>query len=183
MYYKVEYLKENTLNKGTQTTLLEIQKRCKKLTDDQLEDVLQFLIELEGKKELASGKLNVGVDFDGTLCYQPDKWEGDLVIKGKPIAGSLQFLENLCRDDEIKVYILSSRCKNKRFKNVFFEWLSRYNFDEDLAKKISVVQAKPPLHIYIDDRSYCFNGKNYPTVKEIKEFLPWYKPRSLNEGK
>lgn len=183
MYYKVEYLKENTLNKGTQTTLLEIQKRCKKLTDDQLEDVLQFLIELEGKKELASGKLNVGVDFDGTLCHQPDKWEGDLVIKGKPIAGSLQFLENLCKDDGIKVYILSSRCKNKRFKDVFFEWLKRNNFNEDLAKKISVVQAKPALHLYLDDRCWRFNGKRYPTIQEIKEFLPWYKQESKDEGK
>ena len=182
MYYKVEYLKETTLNKGTQTTLLEIQKRCKKLTDEQLEDVLQFLIELEGKKEMLSVKINVGLDFDGTLAHQPDKWEGDLVIKGKPIDGALQFLENLCRDDEIKVYILSSRSKNKHFKDVFLDWLKKYNFDEKLAKKISVVPSKPSLHLYVDDRSFCFNGKHYPTVKEIKEFKPWYKENS-NEGK
>lgn len=156
--------------------LNNIYKRLKKMEDGELEDVISYINELDSKKDSGSnGKLNVGIDFDGTLCkHFTGEWKGDLVITEGPNPGAIEFLTELVKDKDFKVYILSSRCKNSGFKDVFIEWLIKNGFDESLTNKIYVVANKPPLHLYIDDRVYIFQGK-WPSLETIKNFKPFGK--------
>lgn len=156
--------------------LNNIYKRLKKMDEFDLDDVLSYLNELDSKKDSGSnGKLCIGLDFDGTLCkHFTGEWKGDLVIEEGPNNGAIEFLTELVKDSSFKVYILSSRCKNSGFRDVFMKWLVDNGFDKTLLNKIYVTANKPPLHLYIDDRVYIFQGK-WPSLEMIKSFKPFGK--------
>ena len=156
--------------------LANIYKRLKKMDEFDLEDVVSYLDELDGKRDSGSnGKKCIGIDFDGTLCkHFQGEWKGDLIIDEGPNPGAIEFLTELVTEKDFKVYILSSRCKNSGFKDVFYKWLIDNGFDKTLLNKIYVTSTKPPLHLYIDDRVYIFQGK-WPTMDMIREFKPFGK--------
>ena len=157
-------------------TINEIAKKCKRLSEEQVDDVLDYVISLEkAKEERGPRKLNIGLDFDGTICHTDYSkgWQGDLIIHGNAIPGAIDFLTQLCQQDDMKVYILSSRSKSHGFKEVLDAWLKKNGFDEKYLPKIYVTATKPPLHLYISDRAWKYQ-KRYPKIDEIREFKSWY---------
>lgn len=58
-------------------------------------------------------------------------------------------------------------------------WIERWaviTYGPDDIKWLSLLHyptIKPPAKVSLDDRALTFTGK-WPTMKELKEFQPWY---------
>lgn len=103
----------------------------------------------------------MAIDFDGTLASYHG-WQGPENI-GKPLKGSLEFLNNLLKAG-YRVVIFSTRdVKDIR------QWL-RYYLGEE-ARRVAVTNQKPSAWVFIDDRALTFKGK-YPGIEEIESFKP-----------
>jgi FMN phosphatase YigB (HAD superfamily) len=61
------------------------------------------------------------------------------------------------------------------------EFWGAYEQDEEywraawaIVRRIKFPRKKPPAHLLIDDRAYCFRGE-WPALEELRAFKPWNK--------
>lgn len=116
----------------------------------------------------------ISIDFDGCLSTYTSGWQGADVIPDPPVENAIQWLESLCRDERFDVQIYSSR--NHQDGGIFAmsHWLLDWGFAYYLLDRIGFPMIKPPAHLIIDDRAFCFRGE-FPTLDEIANFKPWWK--------
>ncbi len=102
----------------------------------------------------------VCVDLDGVL-NQFDGWKGPDYFH-PPRAGAREFLERL-HHLGYRIVIFTVR-----WKPHVEQWLAQHGLAELVDE---VTDKKPPAHIYIDDRAFCFRGD----FSEVLEHIPGFR--------
>ena len=133
----------------------------------------------------------LSVDFDGVLHNYDGIWSPGR-ITGNAIPGSMDFLRKIYMSGQYDVAISSARSRYIRGRFAMRNWLYRELIKEfghqagpkmdplylEIIEWIKWPWFKPGAILYIDDRSYLFNG-TFPSMKEIGTFRPWNKPQVL----
>lgn len=104
--------------------------------------------------------------FDGVISSYKRGWEGDDVIKDKPVKGIREALLKI--GETYNIVILTSRCATIRGRDAVIEWLDKYDIPYD-----EVTNIKPRAVIYIDSKTLTFNGNAENLLKKIKDFKSW----------
>lgn len=133
-------------------------------------------------------------DFDGVLHSYTSGWKGPTVIPDPPVAGALEWLLEMVRDDRFQIAIYSSRSKEPGGIAAMREWLRTYlsdyyrsspgvgpyieqsvGGDENwVIERLTFPTQKPAASMTIDDRAFHFQG-TFPTVDWLLKFKPWTK--------
>lgn len=114
------------------------------------------------------------VDFDGTLHSYMAPWQGVHIIPDPPIPGAFQWLAELVKHFDVAIY--SSRSQDQEGIQAMQAWFARHGLPHSVLRRLRFPQRKPPAHLTIDDRAYCFQGPGtYPTMDQLKSFKPWNK--------
>lgn len=121
----------------------------------------------------------LAVDFDGVIHSYSSGWKGPDVCEDPPVPGAMAALQEYVK--EFTVCIFSSRSTDMDGIEAMKRYL-RMNLIEEFGdtvgmyiyRKLQFPMDKPPAHLSIDDRGFCFIG-TFPTVDEIKAFKPWNK--------
>lgn len=116
----------------------------------------------------------IAVDFDGVLHKYITSWTNACTISDAPVKGAIRWLKLLIEDERFDVAIFSSR--NHQIGGVLAikGWLTTFGLMSRHIKEIAFPTIKPPAHIIIDDRCFCFGGL-WPSMAELDEFVPWNK--------
>lgn len=103
------------------------------------------------------------IDLDGVI----NNYSGNFDPKKIPDIkdGAKEFLENLSKEYEIKIFTTRNRL-------IAGKWLVQNKLD-GLVK--DVTNVKEPAFLHIDDRCICFNGNFNKTLDEIKNFSVYWK--------
>lgn len=106
----------------------------------------------------------VCVDLDGVLNTF-DQWRGDRHFH-PPREGAREFLAGL-RQAGFRVVVFTCR---------WHEWALDWLREQGLAEFVDeVTDRKPPAHAYVDDRAVCFRGDFRDTLRQVRDFEPfWY---------
>lgn len=129
-------------------------------------------------------RYTIAVDFDGVLHRYDSPWVKPHIIPDGPVEGAMAWLHKMIRDFDIVIH--STRARTWRGRRAMRRWLLKHcsyepvplevrehvNCDLDLVK---FSYKKPAALIYVDDRAYRFDGKNWPTKEEIHRARPWNK--------
>ena len=116
---------------------------------------------------------NICVDFDGVIHSYMTPWEAADIIPDAPVKGAIEWLEYMILHEDYIVSIYSSRSRQGGGINAMEDWLVKHFSHPDLVNHINFPNAKPPAHMYIDDRAFCFRG-TFPSIQEIDSFKPWF---------
>jgi hypothetical protein len=117
----------------------------------------------------------IAVDFDGVIGSWVDgSYSGDsTVLSNPPVKGAIEWLSSLLNDERFFVTIYSSRSKILGFEDALRKWLKDNGMGQEDINKLSVSATKPFAFIFIDDRSWRFNGK-FPSALDLLSFKAWY---------
>jgi hypothetical protein len=155
-------------------SLNKLYKYIKHLPDEELDIAYDMLTSKLGSISEHNKKIKVlfdiiAVEFDNVIINNTNTLENAEVI-GTPITGSFQWLEKLVYTENFEVFIYSTRCGYKGFKENCIKWFVKNGCPEDIVAKLNFVSEKLPASIFIGPRNYFFNG-NYPSVEIIKDFI------------
>ncbi len=121
-------------------------------------------------------KPNIIVDFDGVLHSYTSGWLGPAVCPDPPVQGAETFLAGAVK--YFTVNIVSSRSNKMEGLKAMEEYCERH-FGSIITDQLKFPTTKPPAVLTIDDRAFQFRGE-WPTVEEIKKFLPWKQGKPSN---
>lgn len=112
----------------------------------------------------------IAIDFDGVLHDYTAGWTG-VVPEGKPIKGSLEFVENVIALG-YDVVVFSARLNHEESRKEMSLWFKKYGFPD-----LDTSLEKPNAEIYVDDRGYRFEGDFTEVFELIKnnKMNPWYR--------
>lgn len=122
-------------------------------------------------KDLRNHMTMVCIDFDGVL-HQYYGWKGADVIDGEPVDGAMAWLQRMV-EAGVDVCVYSARSSEPGGIPAMRDWLSRHATPQ-IVEGLSFPLHKPPAHLTIDDRAFCFCGR-FPDLDEIRFFRPWWK--------
>lgn len=114
-----------------------------------------------------SRKNSIAIDFDGVM--HGGHWAGMAEVTAGPQPGVLKTVLDYI-DNELDVVVLTCRALSLEGKKTVQEWLKKHGFPE-----LEVTATKPHSLLYIDDRSFVYDGKKLPTAREARNFRPWNK--------
>lgn len=120
------------------------------------------------------------VDFDGVLHSYTSGWKGADVISDPPVPGAMEWLVEMTHSDELDIHIYSSRSGQIGGIAAMQAYLIRHISEDVEWARLVVLNIikwpteKPPAHLSIDDRGFCFVGK-FPSKEEMLSFKPWNK--------
>ena len=103
------------------------------------------------------------IDLDGVLNTYTGNFDKDFIPEIK--TGAKEFLEELSKDYEIKIFTTRNRLLTSK-------WLIKNELDSLVT---DVTNIKDPAYLHIDDRCICFNGDFKNTINEIKNFKAYWK--------
>ena len=104
------------------------------------------------------------LDLDGVLNeYGKEKFDENFIPKIKN--GAKEFLENLSKNFEIKIFTTRNRLLSSK-------WLVENELDKFVT---DVTNVKEPAYLHLDDRCICFNGNFEKTLNEINNFSVYWK--------
>ncbi len=103
------------------------------------------------------------IDLDGVLNTYKGNFDKDFIPEIK--AGAKEFLENLNKTYEIKLFTTRNRL-------LAVKWLIKNKLDKLVT---DVTNVKEPAFLYIDDRSITFDGNYQELQNKIDNFTVWYK--------
>lgn len=117
------------------------------------------------------------LDFDGVVHSYVSPWVDSHVIADAPVPGALDFIRRAL--DVFDVQIYSSRSASSTGRTAMQGWLLDHamQLDKDDYSWVFNVKwpdTKPPAHITLDDRVWCFTG-SWPPLDELLKFKPWNK--------
>ena len=117
------------------------------------------------------------VDFDGVLHSYTSGWKGMGRIDDPPVDGAIDWLIDLIVAG-FRVSIYSSRSKSLQGRRAMKRWLRQHWGGGGGFSEIEWPWFKPPAHVTVDDRAWCFAGL-FPSPEGLRAFKPWNK---RNEG-
>lgn len=112
------------------------------------------------------------IDFDGVLHSYKSGWKGPDEIPDPPVPGAIDWLDGICDSDMIPA-IYSARSQHESGRSAMRAWLFKNGLPLKQLDKVKFPIKKPSAWLTIDDRAICFTGE-FPTIKEIEDFKPWY---------
>jgi hypothetical protein len=117
----------------------------------------------------------IAIDFDGVLHSWIDgSYKGNAIeFDNPPVPGAIKWLTAMVNDNRFFVTIYSSRTKILGFEKAIYEWLENNGMKREDINKLSISVTKPSAFIFIDDRSWKFNGK-FPHPDALLTFKTWY---------
>lgn len=113
-------------------------------------------------------KQTIAIDFDGVLHEYKSPWAGPTVITDGPVDGSQNAVARYL--EQFEVVVFSTRCHQPGGVEAMRKWLGEHGFPA--ALKIWTEPGKPPAIVYIDDRSFRFEGA-WPSVERLRNLRPW----------
>lgn len=114
---------------------------------------------------------NLCVDFDRVIHSYTTPWSGTTSIPDPPNKGAFQWLTEVVQ--HFDVYVFSCRCEDPSSEAAMKAWMRQHGLSEEVIAKLRFTNQKPAAILYIDDRSFHFQG-SFPTVDAIKAFKPWH---------
>lgn len=102
--------------------------------------------------------MKIAVDFDHTIYDRPEKEAYLGELKGSPLPGAIEALEELMADND--VYVLTARPDLERVK----AWLKKEGLD------LKVTNKKEPSDVYIDDKAIAFEGDWEEILEKLEEY-------------
>lgn len=110
----------------------------------------------------------ISIDLDGVLNTYHGDYDNEKISPIKE--GAVEFLAELSKDYKLEIFTVRDR---ELVKN----WLE----DNKISVYISdITNAKNPYSsVYVDDRAINFDGNYSKTIKEIKEFKPYWRKTTL----
>lgn len=127
-----------------------------------------------------SRRQTVSVDFDGVLHSYRAPWVNAHTIPDPPVEGAIEWLHVLVQ--EFDVVIFTTRAKTWRGRMAIRSWLRRHArnlWPEAMGhvgiEDVRVTYKKLPAIVYVDDRAYRFNGRDFPSVRALHGMKPWGK--------
>lgn len=129
-----------------------------------------------------SKRHTVSVDFDGVLHAYTTPWIAPHVIPDPPVEGAIEWLFKVIQHFDVQ--ILTTRARTFRGRWAIRSWLRKHAglnlyYDSPAGpglERVKITAVKHPALIYIDDRAYRFDGKNWPSRTRINLARPWHKP-------
>ncbi len=112
------------------------------------------------------------VDFDGVLHSYSSGWRGATVIPDPPVPGAIEWLAEAA--ERFHVIIFSSRNRESGGADAMRTWLRDHGTPPDVLGRLTFPRAKPPAHVYLDDRAWRFDGE-FPELDDLDAFEPWHK--------
>jgi len=103
------------------------------------------------------------IDLDGVLNTYNGIFDKNVIPEIK--SGAKEFLENLSKEYEIKIFTTRNRLLASK-------WLVENKLDKFVT---DVTNVKEPAYLHIDDRCICFNGDFEKTLNEINNFSVYWK--------
>lgn len=119
-------------------------------------------------------KKTVCIDFDGVLHSYASGWQGIDTIPDPPVPGAMEWLCGLVSCGRYDVCVYSARSSSMLGISAMQNWLEQHMDNVFVVARVRFPTQKPPAHLYIDDRAFCFKG-TFPSMQEIDEFRPWFK--------
>jgi hypothetical protein len=124
-----------------------------------------------------TGRKLIAVGFDGVVhSVGPNKIDlsaNATVIQNPPVPNAIEWLSALANDSRFFVTIYSARAKILGFEKSLQEWLVKHGMDAKTVNKMTVSSTKPSSFLFIDDRSWKFNGK-FPRIDDLLNFRAWH---------
>lgn len=117
-------------------------------------------------------KRRVMVDFDGVL-YDDKSGTDRNSLPNAPVLGALEFLVSLLDTYDVCIWSARFTYNFDEQTKLVTQWLRDRGLGDEHLEKITLTCVKLPAQMYIDDRAWRFNGKNFPTLKQIADFRPW----------
>jgi hypothetical protein len=124
------------------------------------------------------------LDFDGVLHSYASGWHGAKCIPDPPVTGAIEWLQDLlgCPEGlgigprylDFRVAIYSSRSRYWGGRKAMKKWLIDNGLTAGEVELIDFPLMKPAAFLQLDDRALTFTGV-FPTVEEMKAFVPWNK--------
>lgn len=112
------------------------------------------------------------VDFDGVIHSYTSGWQGITKIPDPPVSGAIEWLNEMTKKFNIAIY--SSRSSETGGIQAMKDWLLKHGLAPEALQDLNFPETKPAAWLTIDDRCLCFEG-TFPSIKEIDDFVPWYK--------
>lgn len=124
----------------------------------------------------------IAIDFDGVIhSWVPGSYTGDSTeVHNPPVPGAIKWLSLLANDARFFVTIYSARSKILGFEEACRRWLKDNGMTQETINKISISVTKPPAFLFIDDRSWKFNGK-FPNPDDLLTFKAWHEKNLLKD--
>ncbi len=131
-------------------------------------------------------KMIIAVDFDGVIHSYDSRWVDYDVIPDPPVSGAIDWLRELIKSGKFTVCIFSSRnvptvsTGTKIDMNyplhcgqvAMARYLVENGLEHEYVNEIIFPLHKPPAHLTIDDRGFCFTGE-FPSIAYIENFKTW----------
>ena len=124
------------------------------------------------------------LDFDGVLHSYSSGWKGAKNIPDPPVDGAIEWVRSLlgCPENvgigprylDFRLAIYSSRSRYFGGRRAMKRWLEKWGLDKYEIELIDFPLMKPAAFLQLDDRAITFIGV-FPTVEEMKSFVPWNK--------
>ena len=105
-----------------------------------------------------SEKLELAVDFDGTICSY-DGWQGEAVC-GQPYEKTKEFLEKLSR--KFRVTIFSARASTPGGKQAIWDWVEEHEFKDYISDVTN--EKRYSFVAFVDDRAVPVANGQYDSV-------------------
>ncbi len=103
------------------------------------------------------------IDLDGVLNEYTGNFDKNFIPPIK--AGAREFLENLSKDYEIKLFTTRNRILSAK-------WLIENEIDKFVT---DITNVKDVCYLFIDDRCLKFDGDFKKVENQIRDFKVWYK--------
>jgi len=114
----------------------------------------------------------IAIDFDGVLHQHKAPYTVPEEVNDTPTPGALTAVHAYHKAG-LEVVVITTRACAPKGKRAVEEWLALHKFPP-----LEVTATKLHAAAYIDDRAFLFTGRNWPTVKDIRQFRPWNKRSS-----
>lgn len=119
----------------------------------------------------AGERYTVAVDFDGVLHSYTSPWINAETIPDPPVPGAVEWLNSIWKDFDVVIH--TTRGATPQGVAAVYQWLAVNGFCGQIKL---VTNIKPPALIYLDDRSYRFEGPGtFPSAEQIHRAKPWNK--------
>jgi hypothetical protein len=110
----------------------------------------------------------IAVDFDG-VCHSyltSVSVSEQHVIQDPPVEGALEWITEVF--EHFNVVIFTCRAYVPEGRKAVVNWL-RYNG----FPNTHVTSQKPIAKMYVDDRAWAFDGKEFPPMETLFNYKPW----------
>ena len=115
----------------------------------------------------------IACDFDGVINSYTSGWTGD-TLPDPPVPGAIEWLEEISKPCEVIIHTARIRPDQPGQEELIRAWLLKHGLSTEALARLSF-EGKVTATIYLDDRAIRFEGKNFPTAKEVKNHKAWNK--------